>query len=669
MTFDQLSVSHASAVLCRLMTVAFLRTCLTATTIACLLISGRPSTGETLPQSKASLPTPSTPPTPPNILLIVADDLGIHDLGIDNPEMRTPNINALAAEGVRFTRHYADATCSPTRAGLMTGLDPARLGFRPVQRGFSPDILTLPKVLSAAGYSTYHIGKWHVGNAIPELSPSQAGFAHWYGFLTQSELAGPSPDGIHFKWPRYDNPWLQTESLPPAPVSGHLTDVLTNKALETIRHFNAGPNPWFLNLWYYAPHTPIEPSARYAKNYPDTAKGRYRALVEQLDTSVGRITAQLEALGISDNTLVIFMSDNGGTNFVLDNNHPLTGRKGQFLEGGLRSPMIWRWPAHLAAGRLVDETVSYLDIAPTLAHLGGSEFSDPKFDLPGENLLPALTGGVPFPKRELFWEYETYDSHTYSVLDKDGRYRLNGYKGVKFLFDTQQPHLMSQDLLNAQPRVVDHLERAFERWRTRQHEISVTVEAVNTAGAAVVRGDGVQRSPGHGGFTFAIGVTPNKTAVATRFKRYIVNHPPYWQLRLDPTRALVLDMLGETLRGPALPEGECTSIIVSSYYHYSLRLPQNNKSIINLYVNGSLVDSSVRKHPAVPPNDFDRPTFIGFKADPGRLSQLRLTPPRFFNEMFVPGDERTSASRTIESLNGTLCPPLHEADTRVPQHS
>lgn len=637
------------------MTAAFFRACLATAATAALLFAGR-----ALPDAAPSKET--TPPSP-NILLIMADDLGFNDLGMNNPEMRTPNINALARQSTTFTRLYTDATCSPTRVGLLTGLDPARLGFRPVQRGFSQDVLTLPKVLSAAGYHTYHIGKWHVGNAIPELSPKQAGFSGWYGFLTQSVLAGPSLDGIRFLWPRYENPWLQTESSPPVRTPGHLTDIVTNKALETIHRLSRNSEPWFINLWYYAPHAPIEPSKRFAKKYPDTEKGRYQALIEHLDFSIGRLTAQLKELGLDEHTLVIFMSDNGGTNFVMDNNYPLEGSKGEFLEGGLRAPMFWRWPARLSAGRVIDDTVSYLDILPTLAHISGEDLGDLSSSLAGVDLWPSINDGAPFPKRYLFWEYLTYNSHSYSVLDTGGRWRLNSYNGVKVLLDVDRPVAMNQALLKEHPLVAKRLERVFEQWRPRQHEVSVSIKAVNGAGAAVISGDGVQRSPGHGGFTFAIGVTPRMSGVVGNATQYVVNHPPYWHLSFEPNQALELDMLGEQLRGPILPNGKCTPIIVSSYYHYSLRLPQNNKAMINLYVNGTRVDSVVRKNPAVAPTEFEHPTLIGFEANPDHLSQLQLTTPRIFNEMFVPANMSTSSSNTIEGLNHSLCPRELEADT------
>ena len=596
----------------------------------------------------------------PNILLIVVDDLGYDDLGLSNPERHTPNINELAAQGVRFSRHYTDATCSPTRVGLLTGLDPARLGFRPVQQGISPETMTLPKVLSAAGYNTFHVGKWHVGNSIPELSPQQAGFDHWFGFLTQWELAGPSRDGIHFGWPRYNRPWLQSETSPPAETPGHLTDIVTDKAVQVIEDLSRDSKPWFLNLWYYAPHDPVQPAQRFADKYPDTGEGRYRALIEQLDYSIGRLTAQLQQLGISENTLVIFMSDNGGTNKYVDNNRPLVGRKGEFNEGGVRTPMIWRWPAKLSANRVIDDTVSYLDLLPTLSHLIDSNRDQGigDIDLAGVNLWPAINGAAPFPKRYLFWEYLAHSYVYYSILDKDGRWRLIYENGRNVLYDLETPSHEQHNVRDQNPEVAERLLDEYKQWRREQHEVRVEIETVGNNGSAIVTGDGVQRSPGHSAFTFAIGVTPTATGEAENATQFIANHPPYWSLSFKPGRELTLNMLGERLRGPVLGAGRCAAIVVSSAYGYSRRYPKNNRALINLYVDGILVDSVVNEKPAIAPSQFDRPTTIGFESDPGgQLSHLKLTIPRFYNEWFAPAGESKTTSNTVEGLTDSLCLP------------
>ena len=174
---------------------------------------------------------PDTAP-PPNILLIVLDDLGYNDLGANgNPNTPTPNLDALAAEGILYTRHYADATCSVARAALMTGTFPASHGFRPNHLGLSAGTPTIATMLQDKGYRTQHIGKWHIVSATLDQSPSHSGFDNWYGFLHNNELGGPSRDGVRYRRPTYIDPWLRDNQSPLEQQSGHLTDILTDRAI------------------------------------------------------------------------------------------------------------------------------------------------------------------------------------------------------------------------------------------------------------------------------------------------------------------------------------------------------------------------------------------------------------------------------------------------------
>lgn len=585
----------------------------------------------------------------PNILLIVADDLGYNDLGLSNPDLTTPSLDRLAREGVRFSRHYTDSTCSPTRAGLLTGLNPARVGFRPLRQGISPDIETLPKLLSSAGYNTFHVGKWHVGNAIPELSPVEAGFDHWYGYLTQSDLGGRR------KWPQYIDPWLQTESTPAVETPGHLTDLVTDKTLELVDSLSQESKPWFINLWYFAPHGPLQPAQRFADKYPDTEKGKYQATIEQLDSSIGRIIDRLQQSGLSDQTLVVFMSDNGGTNIQIDNNRPFAGQKGQFLEGGVRTPMIWNWPTRLEAGQLVDETVSYLDLLPTLASVSGTEIEEGEFA--GKNIWPAIQGAQAFPKRPLYWESLTPASLSYSVLDREGRFRLIYNNGIKQLFEVAGDSASQRDVIAEYPDVSARLEQDYQAWHGDQHAIRVQLKPLDDRGAAIVVGDGVQRSPGYAGFTFAIGVKPLPLDESSTQLQIIASDAPYWKLGFQPGQPVVLDMLGERLRGPILEEGKCAALIVTTYYNRSRRFPRNESGQIDFWVNGALVDRVTSDRPAMPPKAFDRQTRIGFDRDPKKKSQLELTPPQFYNDYFTPAVESKTKSDAIERLNRQLCSP------------
>lgn len=590
----------------------------------------------------------------PNILLIMADDLGSNDLELTNPDHRTPHLNRLAAGGVRFTRHYTDTTCSPTRVGVLTGLDPARLGFRPVQRGIPSDVMTLPKALSQEGYNTYHIGKWHTGNVTEGRSPTQAGFDGWYGFLSQFDLRGPSLDGLHFKWPTYRDPWIQTEAKEPEKTRGHLTDLLTNEAIRTIKELNTEEAPWFVNLWYFAPHAPIEPAPRFIEKYPDNPNGHYRALIEQLDASVGRITAQLRTLGILDETLIIFMSDNGGTNEVSNNNGDLPGRKGQMVEGGVRTPLIWHWPAKLPGLRIVEEPVSMLDVLPTVAAIVGHDLTE--HELAGVDLWPSIIGGAPFPERYLFWESLSHESLSYSVLDAGGRWRLVNRDGRKTLYDVggiaSEAHL---NVLDEHPQVAESLEREYEVWHQRQHRIAARIETLTEDGAASISGDDIQRSPGQGGLTFGIGVTPTSVLRAPNKMQHIAGQEDFWHLSFKNGKPLTLHFLGERLDGPVLPNAKCSAIIITSYYRYSRMSPEENVGFTELYVDGALVDSVERTRPPLAPTQFSNPTVVGFRPNRNRYSQLRFGEPQLFNEWFAPAERSTSKANSIEGLNRELC--------------
>ena len=196
----------------------------------------------------------------PNVLLVVLDDFGYNDLAINNgSNSPTPSLDQLARGGLRFTRHYAESSCTPSRVALLTGRYPAELGFHAFGPGLSQEVETLADVLSAHGYSSHMIGKWHAGDAHRESRPEYQGFDHWFGFMNQLYLAGPHRDGVYSRGrPTYRNPWLENEAGELRQYPGHLTDILSQRALEVMR---SAAEPWFLYLSYYAPHTPVQPAA------------------------------------------------------------------------------------------------------------------------------------------------------------------------------------------------------------------------------------------------------------------------------------------------------------------------------------------------------------------------------------------------------------------------
>ena len=394
---------------------------------------------------------------PPNIILIVADDLGYNDIslnggGVGGGIVQTPNIDALAREGVNFTTAYAaNATCSPSRAAMMTGRYPTRFGFEftavPVQFAenmahgegvgphraifhrdrITPDIpdypdmgvpaseVTIAETVKAAGYHTLHIGKWHLGEA-PALRPHAQGFDE-----SLAVLAG----GAMFM--REDDPGVVNAKLPWDPIDrflwanlrhavtfngsqrfhprGHLTDYFAEEAIKAIE-VNRN-RPFFMYLAFNAPHTPLQATrADYDKlaQIKDHKTRVYGAMIAQMDRRIGDVMAKLKQLGIDDNTLVIFTSDNGGAwyNGIEDLNAPFRGWKATFFEGGIRTPMFMRWPGEIAPGTQRADLTGHLDIFSTIAGAAGAKIPRDRV-IDSENILAGRAS-----RSAMFWRSGDY---------------------------------------------------------------------------------------------------------------------------------------------------------------------------------------------------------------------------------------------------------------------
>lgn len=352
----------------------------------------------------------------PNILIIIPDDLGWRDVGYNGSEIKTPNIDELARTGVRLDQHYVSPTCTPTRVGLITGRYPSRYGVLGPDYGevIYKGETTLATILAGNGYETSIVGKWHMGS--PPHTPTMYGFQRSYGYLdgqidpyTHEYKTGPN------SWHRNDKA-LQEE--------GHATDLITNEAIR-ILDATGTEVPFFLYVAYSVPHYPLNEPEEWTSRYDQLnlypSRKQFAASVTHMDDGIGRILAALERNSQRDNTLVIFISDNGGQQSwqsgqeyggkyadqphrVLGNNYPLRGWKGDLYEGAIRVPAIANWLGHLKAG-VAGDPIHVTDWLPTLCALTGSEAGLEERKLDGQNILPQLNGQAPENRhRALYWK-------------------------------------------------------------------------------------------------------------------------------------------------------------------------------------------------------------------------------------------------------------------------
>jgi len=349
---------------------------------------------------------------PPNFIVLFADDMGYGDLACyGHPTLRTPNIDRLAAEGIRFTSFYAAASvCTPSRVGLLTGRHPIRAG-QPGNTG--PDTvgglplseLLLPQLLKARDYKTMAIGKWHLGFRPAAQLPTKRGFDAWLGLPYSNDMIPP--------WVKTDRPlhlYKNEDSIEQVTDQSNLTPRYTDEAVKFIRANKT--NPFFLYLPYAMPHLPVSAPAKMRGR---SRAGHYGDVIETLDWSVGEITRTLKELNLDRNTLVIFTSDNGPWHdlpprMLAEGVEPwhtgskglLRGAKATTYEGGFRVPGIFRWPGVIRPGQVSMDMASTLDILPTLLAAAGLDLPrDRPYD--GHNLLPHLRDGKPSPRQEFFY--------------------------------------------------------------------------------------------------------------------------------------------------------------------------------------------------------------------------------------------------------------------------
>ncbi|MFH5804338.1 sulfatase [Alienimonas sp. DA493] len=440
----------------------------------------------------------------PNVVLLLADDLGYGDLScFGSPAVETPHLDRLAAEGVRMTRFYAaSAVCTPTRASVLTGRYPLRFNitrhFSDVRRWLPESATTVAELLRGADYRTAHVGKWHLGGLhVDDLQPGgegrrlenqpgprQHGFEVYQTQIEQQPLRGRmGRDRTLFR--EGGTVLLRNDRRvgPDDPYyEKHLTDANGDFAVETIERLAAEPEPFFLNVWWLVPHKPYEPapephwSAAAADEGDEISddQRRFRSMVRHMDAKVGRILDALDRLGIAENTLVLFASDNGAAyeGYVGD----LKGGKTDLHDGGLRVPMIARWPARIPAGRTSDAFAHTNDLLPTIC--AAADFALPDdLQLDGLNLLPHLTGGPPPTAEErgtVFWQLDLYrhmqrhepKPKPYATeVAMRGDWKLLALDGKPVeLFDVGADPNERRNLLDERPEVAASLAAELRAW-------------------------------------------------------------------------------------------------------------------------------------------------------------------------------------------------------------
>lgn len=418
----------------------------------------------------------------PNVVFILADDLGWGDLSIDGQQnYQTPHLDKLASEGVRFSQAYSSSpVCTPTRVSFFTGRYPGRLPIGNQEPllgaqqagdsvGLPPEHPTVASLLKANGYDTALIGKWHCGY-LPKYSPLQSGFNEFFG-----NFSGAIDYFRHVDTSGEPDLW---EAEVPVQYIGYITDLFTDHAIEFIKRQRN--QPFYLSLHHTAPHWPWEgpddielSNALIGKDglqswiNTGTAES-YAAVVRSLDKGVGKVLQALDEAGIADNTIVIFASDNGGEKF--SNLGEFKGKKGYVYEGGIRVPTYIRFPGVIAPNQVNDQVIITHDITATIL-AATNTLPDPNYPLDGEDLLPIITGETPIHDRVLFWRYKGIDTPVLPPKVLQGAVRSGEWKYVKtgdkeFLFNLATDSKEEIDLQFEYVSIFEQLRAEYQRWES-----------------------------------------------------------------------------------------------------------------------------------------------------------------------------------------------------------
>ncbi len=406
------------------------------------------------------------PSDPPNIVFLLADDLGYADVSCyGRPDIKTANIDRICSEGVRFLQGYANsAVCSATRTALITGRYQYRLRvgleepLNTFYTGLPPAVPTIPSLLRARGYETMLIGKWHLG-LLPEYGPLKSGYDHFYGFR-----GGALDYYAHTDVRHEDDLW---DGETPIHQTGYMTDLIGDRAVRSIDAFAKKGKPFFLDVHFNAPHWPWEAvgdeneSERLRKaalaDFDGGTIETYRNMILRMDMQIGRILKALDQHSLAKNTIVVFTSDNGGERFA--DVWPFTGMKEDLLEGGLRIPMLMRWPARLRPGLVSDQVAMSMDWLPTLLAASGGA-PDPAYPSDGINLLPLLVPKAVSVRRKLFWRYKANAQRA----ARDGDWKILKINENTFLFNVVEDPLERANLRDRRRDIYDRMVVEWNIW-------------------------------------------------------------------------------------------------------------------------------------------------------------------------------------------------------------
>jgi arylsulfatase A-like enzyme len=408
----------------------------------------------------------------PNILLILSDDLGYADIGVHGcKDIPTPNLDRIAARGVRFTDAYANGSfCTPTRAALLSGKYQQRVGCEDLTRPLPRAVVTLPQRLQAAGYATFMVGKWHLGTAAG-FTPLDRGFDHFFGFLGGGHFYQPGPN----QKGEYAAPILRDRE--PLQEKRYLTDAFGDEAAAFVAAQKNADRPFFLYLAFNAVHTPMQASDKHLASFAkmeDPRRRTYAAMLSAMDQAIGQVLKQLEEIGQLDNTVIIFTNDNGGPttrNAVNGSrNFPLRGSKCETFQGGIRVPLLIQWNGKLQPGAVYRRPVITMDLTATALALAGAD----RKDIEGIDLLPYLEGNKDgSPHEVLYWRSRTM-SNNYGVRKGNWMFvhstegaEVPGPKqtpGRDMLFNLAEDIGEKNDLAAKHPERLAELRKLYDAW-------------------------------------------------------------------------------------------------------------------------------------------------------------------------------------------------------------